>query len=232
MTRILFIHGYIEEPTVFDRLTSLLPPTEQIRINLADEFRRWKPSGSVNVREVAQYVINQYAVNADDVVIGHSMGGWIAAYVKELTGAAVVQIASWTNPKKILFPTHNLSILRVLFFSGLTQSRFFTELSVRQYPFDESRTFFQTLLSGSRQMDRRYLWFQIQTLFAKVSPLSVQPELRIHARPDNIIAPPDEPYVEVPGDHFSLVFHPDVVAAQINSLLSDSASGTRQRPDN
>lgn len=205
----------------------LLPTIEPVRINLTDEFLRWKPSGSINVRHVAHYLVTQYAISAGDVVIGHSMGGWVSIFIKELTGSAVIQIASWTNQKKILFPTHNLSILRLLFLSGLTQSRFFTELSVKQYPFDKSRTLFQTLLYNSRQMDRRYLWFQIQTLFAKVSPLSVQPDLRIHARPDNIIAPPDEPYVMVPGDHFSLVFHPDLVAAPITALLSSQGLTTR-----
>lgn len=68
-------------------------------------------------------------------------------------------------------------------------------------------------------MTRQYVWQQLQTLFAKGPPLTVQPDLRIHARPDNIVGSPDETFVEVPGDHFSLVFHPELVAAPIRTLL-------------
>ncbi len=88
------------------------------------------------------------------------------------------------------------------------------------YPFPESRELYNQLIDSMMQMTRLYLWQQLQVLFAKVPPLTVQPDLRVHARPDNIVAPPDEPFVEVPGDHFSLVFYPELVAKPIRTLLS------------
>ena len=60
-------------------------------------------------------------------------------------------------------------------------------------------------------MSREYIWQQQQTLFAPVPPLAVQPDLRVHAKRDNIVFTPDEPYTEVPGDHFSLVFYPFMI---------------------
>lgn len=217
--RIFLIHGYVEDTTIFDQLISLLPPADFVRINLADEFGRWQPNGPVNVRFVAQYLTDQYKISVDDVVIGHSMGGWVAINIKQVSGAAAVQVASFTNQKKIRFPTNNLTILKLLLNSGVTQGRTLNNYFIKQYPFAESRELYTRLVSGSMQMPRLYLWQQLQTLFATVPPLTVQPDLRIHARRDSVVGVPDETFVEVPGDHFGLVFHPELVAAPIRSLL-------------
>ena len=222
--RIFLIHGYVEDPTIFDKLVPLLPPAEYVRINLADEFERWQPIGPVNVQLLAQYLTEFYKITADDVVIGHSMGGWTAIHIKQVSGASAVLLGSFTNQKKILFPTDNLTILRLLLRSGITQSRPLNNYFKKQYPFAESRELYNQLIDGSMRMTRRYVWQQIQTLFAKVPPLTVQPDLRIHARPDNIVGVPDEPFVEVPGDHFSLFFHSELVAAPIQELLSSKES--------
>ena len=218
--RVFLIHGYVEDPTIFDQLVPLLPPASYVRINLADEFGRWQPVGPVNVRLLAQYLTDQYTITADDVVIGHSMGGWTAINIKQVSGAAAILLASFTNQKKILFPTDNLTVLRILLNSGITQSRRLNNFFRKRYPFPESFDLYCTLLDGSIQMPRRYVWQQLQTLFATVPPLTVQPDLRIHARPDNIVGIPNETFVEVPGDHFSLFFHPEAVAKPIRMLLS------------
>ncbi|MFD2573717.1 alpha/beta hydrolase [Spirosoma soli] len=219
--RIFLIHGYVEDPTIFDKLVPLLPPADYVPVNLADEFLRWQPINSVDARQVAQYLTNQYKITAEDTVIGHSMGGWIGIHIKQLTGAAVVQISTWTDQEKIKFPTHNLSVLRFFLKTGLTQSRFLTSFFLKQYPFDESTELYAHLLDNANKMSRLYIWQQLQTLFAKVSPLTVQPDLRIHARADNIVAPPDETFVEVPGDHFSLVFHAELVAEPIRTIIGN-----------
>lgn len=219
MTRIFLIHGYVEGPTIFDRLISLLPPADFVRINLADEFNRWQPSGRVNARLLAQYLIDHYKITAKDVVIGHSMGGWTAIHLKQLVGSTAIQLGSWTDQKKIKFPTHNLTILKFLLKAGVTQSQLLTNSFKKIYPFQESRELYSSLLDDSLRMSPTYIWQQLQTLFAKVPPLTVQPDLRIHARQDSIVAPPDEGFVEVPGDHFSLVFHAGLVAEPIRKLL-------------
>lgn len=216
--RIFLIHGYVEDPTIFDQLVPLLPSANYVRINLADEFVHWQPVGPVNVRLLAEYLAKFYKITADDVVIGHSMGGWTAIHIKQVSGAMAIQVASFTNQKKIRFPTDNLTILRYMLRAGLTQSRTLNNFFKKQYPFAESRELYNRLLDESIRMPRTYIWQQLQTLFARVPPLTVQPDLRIHARRDSIVSPPDETFVEVPGDHFCLVCHPEVVAEPIRAL--------------
>ena len=219
MDRIFLIHGYVEDPTIFDALVPLLSPANFVRINLADEFSRWQPARPVSARTLAQYLTEYYRLSSNDTVIGHSMGGWVAINIKEVSGAKAVQLASWTDQKKIKFPTDNLTVLRFLLDTGITQSNALTDYFSRQYRFDESRTLYNGLVKGMRTMPRQYVWQQFQTLFATVPPLTVRPDLRVHARADNIVAPPVEPYTEVPGDHFSLVFHAERVAEPVRALI-------------
>ena len=227
--RIFLIHGYVEDPTIFDKIVPLLPAANYVRINLSDEFGRWKPTGPVNVRLLAQYLTDHYKITADDLVIGHSMGGWTAIHIKQVSGAKAIQLASWTDQKKIRFPTDNLTILKFLLNTGITQSQTLNNFLKKKYPFDGSRELYNHLIDNSMHMSRAYIWQQLQTLFATVPPLTVQPDLRVHARPDSVVSPPDEAFAEVPGDHFSLVFHPELVAEPIRKLLRGDLNAEEQR---
>ncbi len=219
MNRLFLIHGYVEDPAIFNTLIPLLPSVSCVRINLADEFGRWQPARSVSARTLAQYLTEHYSITADDTIIGHSMGGWVAINIKEVSGAKAIQLASYTDRQRIKFPTSNLMILRFLLDTGVTQSNTLTGFFKKQYPFAESRELYDQLVNGMQTMPRQYIWQQFQTLFARVPPLTVQPDLRIHARADNIVAPPAEPYTEVPGDHFSLIFHAEAVAEPVRALM-------------
>ncbi len=149
------------------------------------------------------------------------MGGWIAVHIKQLTGAKAIQLASWTDQRKINFPVRNLSVLKFLLNSRLVQSQSMLDFNRKRYPFPASLSLFTRLLEGTKQMSRPYLYQQFQTLFAQAPLLTTQPDLRIHARLDNIVFPPSEPFIEVPGDHFSLVFHAKQVAEPIKQVLAE-----------
>lgn len=222
--RLILIHGYIEAPGIFDNLAPLLLPATLLPIDLQEEFARWNANGPrsvgpINARQLAQYLTDYYEITADDVVIGHSMGGWIAINIKELTNATTIQLGSFTDQKKINFPVRNLMVLKWLLNTGLTQSTWLRDYFKKQYPFPESKELYVKLVDEGRHLSRDYIYQQQMTLFAPVPPLTVQPDLRIHARPDNVVNIPDEPYHEVPGDHFSLYYHPELAAEPILKVL-------------
>ncbi len=242
--RLILIHGYLEDPSIFDNLAPLLLPATLLPIDLKDEFARWNPVGPrsvgprsvgprsvgpslrrtgsvgrVNARQLAQYLADYYEITADDVVIGHSMGGWIAINIKELTGATTIQLGSWTDQKKVNFPITNLTVLKWMLNTGLTQSTWLRDFFKKQYPFPESKELYVKLVDDGRHQSRHYVYQQQMTLFALVPPLTVQPDLRVHARPDSVVNIPDEPFHEVPGDHFSLYIHPEQVAEPIRRIL-------------
>jgi len=219
MARTILIPGYVEDPCIFDALAAQLPGDSPVRLHLADEFRRWQPRETVSAHTLAAYLTQAHGIGPSDLIIGHSMGGWIAAHLKAQTGARAIQLASFTDQRKVVNFTRNPYFLHWIARLGLAQTRAMGNYLKGKYPFEESRTLFNGLIDGMRTLDRRYIDQQLQVLFAPSPPLTVMPDLRIHARRDNIVRPPDEPYTEVPGDHFSLVFHSVDVAETIKRFL-------------
>ncbi|WP_052732470.1 alpha/beta fold hydrolase [Hymenobacter terrenus] len=220
MQRILLLHGYIEDSTIFDSLRPLLPTaTEVVPIELEQAAGHWRPDGPSNVVALAQHLARHYTIGPTDVLIGHSMGGWIAAYVKELTGAAAILINSFTDQRKIVSDLRNPRVLGWYAWLGLMQSRFMRRRWKQGYQFEESRVLHAQLVDRSVRFRRRYMHQQLQVLFAPVPPLTTAPDLRVHSRQDNVILPPDEPFVEIPGDHFAHVFYPQPAAAAIQSFI-------------
>lgn len=220
MPRLVFIHGYIESPTIFDQLAPMIAVSEQLRLSLQDEFARWNPDDSVvNAGSLAVYLRDTYQISASDTVIGHSMGGWVAIHLKQLTGCTAILVSSFTDPEKVLTPIKNLTLLKWMAQSGLMQRKALNNYFVKQYHREESRNLYATLLDNISALPRRYLWQQFRILFAPTLNVTVQPDLRIHARRDNIVKYPDEPFIEVPGDHFSLVYHTQAVARPISELF-------------
>lgn len=218
MNRLILIHGYAEDATIFAALRPLLPPANVLTISVETGFDRWPAQTPVNAFALATVLAKQYDITAGDTIIGHSMGGWIAINIKAVTGATVVQVASFTDQRKVVTPVYHARTLRFLANAGLLQTRFAVAAVNCRYPFDESRTLNGLLLDRLRTMRRTYIAWQLSVLFAPVPPLRVSPDLRVHARADNIVRPPDELYTVVPGDHFCLVFHPVVVARVIQTL--------------
>lgn len=219
MKRLLLLPGYLEDGTIFDTLRPLLPlAAEVLAIELAPEFVQWRPAGAANVVTFARYLIQRYHIGPQDVLIGHSMGGWIAAHIKAQTGATAVLLSSFTDPRKVVARARNPLLLALYAWSGLGRSRWLRARAKREYRFDESRALFGQLADGMARHPRRYVHRQLQVLFAPVPPLPVQPELRVHARADNVVLPPDEPFVAIPGDHFAHYYYPALVAEAIQRV--------------
>ena len=214
--KLIFIHGFVEDSTIFDEIRKTIILGEQIALNLEEVFTAWHDAPQdMDVQKLALHLIQKYEITADDWVIGHSMGGWIASFIKQNVGCKAILLASLTNQAKLLSPLTNITLLKYSIRWGITQSNGMTSYLKNRYHFPESKQLYDGLIDGLAVMNTKYLFQQLQVLFVKVSPLTITPDLRVHARKDNIVRFPDEPFVEVSGDHFSLVFHPEEVCEAI-----------------
>ena len=223
--RLFLLHGYVEDSSIFDPLRPLLPAAARaglVDVELKDAFGQWRPRGPVNAATLARHLIDLYQLTAADVLIGHSMGGWIAAHVKQQAGCKTVLLGGFTDQAKIVSRVRHPLLLGLAARTGLLQSAYMRRRVTRAYRRDESRELHRQLTDGMSRLPRRYLNQQLQVLFAPAPPLTTQPELRLHARRDNIILPPDEPYVELPGDHFAHYYYPQAAAEAISKVLIQS----------
>lgn len=218
--KLLFIHGFVEDHTIFNKVRMSITQGEQIAIDLEKVLAEWHDAPvDLDVQKMASYLIEKYKITAQDCVIGHSMGGWIASYMKEEIGCKAILVASLTDQKKLITPLTNPTLIKYLIKYEIFQSSIMEWFLKKDYKFQESKQLFDGLIDGLVKLDKKILYQQFQILFTKVKPLTITPDLRIHARKDNIVRFPEEQFVEVSGDHFSLIYHTQQVVDAIQTVL-------------
>jgi pimeloyl-ACP methyl ester carboxylesterase len=218
--KLIFIHGFVEDHTIFNEIRKTITKGEQIALDLETVLRDWKDAPEdLDVQKMASYLIQQYKITSQDCVIGHSMGGWIASYIKEECGAKAILLASLTDQRKLITPLTNPTLIKYLIKSGIFQSFAIEWFLKKDYKFQESKKLYDGLIDGLVKLDKKILFQQFQILFAKVKPLTITPDLRVHARKDNIVRFPDEDFVEVSGDHFSLIYYSQEVLNALHKAI-------------
>lgn len=217
--RIIFIHGLGETASIFDKIAPQLKGNHEF-ISLWDSLgtsRRPK----LKVLDFCQELIDEYKIRKEDLIIGHSTGGRLAHYIKHLNGNTIIQIASWTKQGKPLFPIQNRQVIYFLVRSGILISNWGAHYMIKNYNRrDNSKPYYieaiENLKSGSRNCVVNQFKLALEPVDEQIMTI---PDLRIHAKRDNIVRIPDEVYAEVPGDHFSLVTHPKEVVKLILPFL-------------
>ena len=217
--RTLFIAGFGEDDFIFDHIHGCLPGEKRF-LNLWSLLPN-HPIADLNVAEFAQELVQRFAITEQDLIIGHSTGGWVALHIKQATNCCLVQLASWTDSRKVVTPVANRQLIYWVARSGLYLNRFILGQLVKRYYWNKpSREVFtrvfERLISGKRANAVNHL-----RLILNPYPyvISVSPDLRIHAKADRIVRFPDEPVHEVPGDHFSLYTNPEAVCSVIEHYM-------------
>lgn len=223
--RTFLIPGFGEEPWIFDPLLGALPGTK-ILIGHSDLIGAMlRPD--YHVQDYAHQLIQTHDIGPHDLLIGHSMGGWVAYAIKQVTGSRVVQIASWTDPAKVVSPVENADLIywaarNHLYFNRYNKA-LITWMAYRGKP---SAPVFGRIFQNLIDSPTAYVVNQLRIIFAGVTFDHPQPpELRIHSQADTIVRTPDEPFHEVPGDHFNLYTHPEEVKAILRSEHCSSIIG-------
>lgn len=218
--KLIFIHGFVEDHTIFNEIRKTITQGEQIAMDLEKVLADWHDAPvNLDVEKMAAYLVKKYNITAQDCVIGHSMGGWIASYIKEACGCKAILVASLTDQRKLITPIKNPTLLKFLIRWGFMQSSIIVSFLKKAYKFQESKQLYDELVDGIIRLDKKILYQQFQILLAPVKSLTIPPDLRIHARKDNIVCLPDEEFVEVLGDHFSLIYHAEQVITAIQKVL-------------
>jgi hypothetical protein len=216
--RTFFIPGFGEEPDIFEALAPGLPGPQVGICN--HDLMGSAHRASYDVKQHAAALIAAHQITVEDLLIGHSMGGWIAYAVKQQVGCRIVQLGSWTDQAKVMRPVDNQEVVHWMVRNGLYFNWFnqvvFTWRGYRGLP---SAPIFARIFQHLRDSPQEYVVNQLRVILTPVEFDAPQaPDLRLHAWKDRVIAPPDEPFVVVPGDHFSLATHPDAVLGAMKGV--------------
>lgn len=217
--RLIFIPGFGETPRIFNLIAPSLPGEKLFIDNR--EFLGGKSMPNITAIRYAQLLVEKHHISRADVVIGHSMGGWVAHAIKHLTGCSIVQISSWTDPEKVILPVKNPNVVYWLVRNGLYLNRFnkqiFSWLNYRNKP---SAQIFEEVFENLINSPHDYVINQLRVILNPLElAITTQPEVRIHSGNDSIIRFPSQTAVRVSGDHFNLVIYPEDVIAPIQAFL-------------
>lgn len=222
--RIIYLPGFGETAKIFDGITPHIEG-EAVFINhwelLGNQVRR-----ELNVLVYAKELIEQFGIEAEDILIGHSMGGWIGYHIKHLVGCKVVQIGSWTEVDRMVLPIKNRKVIYFLTWSGLYLNNFTKTYSIKRgYKGKPSEGIFGEIFDDLIRRSKGNVLNQLRVVLNHINEqVAVSPDLRIHARGDVTIRIPKADFIEVQGDHFTLWTHPEEVYGIINRWLEGNGS--------
>lgn len=214
--RLILIPGFGEDSQIFSKILPFLDhPT--LLINLWDNLETARP---LSAKAMAIKLIETYGLQSTDVIIGHSMGGWIGLHIKESIHCLLVHVSSWTDPAKVKLPIQNKSILYWLTRNGWYINRLTRSLILHRYYKNlPSKGIMEYTLNHLIRQDRKQVEAQLRLILEPVSPCLTEPDLRIHTLRDPIVGRPDQEFYLVPGDHFAIYTFPEDVAKGISTLL-------------
>lgn len=221
MKKIWYLPGFMEGEKASERLFSLLP--EEFHCLHADyrPVLNAFPNDKFRVADFVSKLIDYYSISPDDIIIGHSTGGWIAAWVNHLQQNPVILLSAFTDRNKVMAKgvVHRPLLRRFLVKSGLYYSSFAKRRIARQYKNMPSREAVSVFLRSYDTFNKDYVLKMLNIIASKEKP-EYKEILRLHGLEDRILAVPDEPFTEIPGDHFSLYTYPIEVVKPIAEALN------------
>ncbi len=219
--RLIFIHGFLERENIFDKVAPALEG-EKIFVNfwsLLDE----KPRHDLNINDFAKEVIEKFGIIESDVLIGHSLGGWMAYHIKSYVHCRIVLISSFTDVNKIGAPIRNTRIIYGFVALGLkvlypfrSLKKMFLLLNYKNTP---KELFSQAFDDITKKENHENVINQLKLIFEPVKKIFETPDLRIHAKLDPVVHAPKEKYYEIPGNHLTIYTQPETVIIPILKFL-------------
>lgn len=207
-TKIYLLPGFGENKDIFNEIMAYLPANCKVQALDYRPVLGIIPFKSFNGERFARALLRYYNIKPDALIIGHSMGGFHAYNIREIQGNSICLVDSYTDPNKVIRLTDSKILTYLVFYLGLYKLNVVkkTWLSKRA-----EKASYQVMKYVLDTMHNFYSRSDLAKL-VKLSfeyPIAATHEnpLRLHSKADKILRPPDEAYIEVPGDHFNLVTH-------------------------
>lgn len=216
--RIILIPGFGEDEHCFRNITQYLAPHPYKIINYRTTVDRYSIFNFSLKTFVSQLIVDN-DIRPDDLLIGHSLGGFIAYNLRQVLGCEACLIGAFTSPNKVRYPVSSKWIMNAYVLLGGLKLSIGKKIAMRR------RVGMPSLAEASAVYDN-FATFKNKTLYNLLQLTYSQPlandkpeVLRIHSKADIVVRLPDEPFTEVAGDHFNLLLEHETVGKVLQKWL-------------
>ncbi len=220
--RIFLLPGFGEDHRAFRNLAPYLRDKfNLIHVDYRPLLRRMNHL-EVDQQLLATNLVEYYNIHPDDRLIGHSMGGFFSYNIAAHQGNPVAMLGAFSDSNKIIRMTESKPINYSMVASGILKTpvmRFYISQRGRQGRVKDEMLDVQRNFKSFSNDD---LVKMLTLSYSEMPPPALREPLRIHALDDTVIRPPDEPFHQVKGGHFSLIFHPEQVYEGMEDWLRQS----------
>lgn len=228
--RILLLPGFGEDHRIFDNLMSILGDFGKFECLDYRDVLSASGKETLSLDELIDRLVKIYKIKSNDILVGHSMGGYFANEIKKSVKCQAILISSFTDTTKICATTNLMDLPKYPWIArwatqmGIFHSRIFKYWTRRKYRTRRSRSEMEWILDVFSKYQNRQLWQLLNLLLKTSHDNTMEPDLRIHGTDDDIVFPPSERYISIQGDHFILSTEPRQTAKIIENWLNSSGS--------
>lgn len=217
--RIFLLPGFGEDVFVFDELVSYIKGYTLIGVDYRPVLNKFV-FPVITRKQFAKRLVDHYGITSEDKLIGHSMGGYFAAQIRELQGNDICMIASFSDPGKIKHVVPQMPrFSQVAALTGFVKSGYSRKFLLDRVHEEHYRRVLERVLKNFKKFSNLQLALMTELNYeAKIESFLPNP-LRLHDHNDRVILPPDEEYVEVKGGHFCLNLYPEDVYHAMRDFL-------------
>ena len=220
MKRILFFPGFLEDGRTFEPLLPFFQGKYLIEMvhyrPLLDEIEANKP----HIADFAQAIVAEHRITKEDILIGHSFGGWVIAHIQSKMAIKGVLLSSLTQNDRVIggklgFTKLGYWIIR----KGIFKSWLFHFLGNLRYRNSAAKPAVEQCFEIASRWADKYHLKVIQLMGNQPDAKPILPPLHIHSPSDEVIRPPKETYVSLGGHHFVHYVYAAEVAAYILAFI-------------
>lgn len=206
--RLFLFPGFSEDIHIFSEMIPLLTPHYEV---ICPDYRPlfdilWEKD-TVSIAAFVELLENEYHIVEDDLLVGHSFGGWVATNLQRRTASKAVLIASFSNPHKVRRRRLLFSrFAQYLAKNGLFKWRIVHKLIVQKYLHLPTLPAIQKCVEVMKSWEDKHLHTVARLIHQNPAVVEFpHPILRFHGDKDIVVAPPEEEYILLEGkDHFIL----------------------------
>ena len=223
MGRIFLFPGFGEDAYCFDELLPYLQKSHELfpvdYRPVLDKFT----FPLISRMQFCHAIIRYYGIKKQDKIIGHSMGGYLAFQIREIIYNDICLVGSFCDPQKIIqFFPQSPRLSQLVAGSGLIKTDFLRNFLLSKIQDERIKTVQEKVMRNMKSFSNTQLALMLEVSYeSKIISEQVNP-LRIHAKTDKVVLPPDESYIEVDGGHFCMNLYPEQVASAMkeNDFIS------------